>query len=51
MAVQKQLELQEGERRQQQAAFVQNGYSVLTQLGVVDARDKITCGDLVRRIL
>jgi hypothetical protein len=24
---------------------------VLTQLGVVDARDKITCGDLVRRIL
>ena len=51
MSVQKQVEQQEGERRQQQVAFVQNGYSVLAQLGVVDARDKITCGDLVRRIL
>jgi hypothetical protein len=45
MSVQKQME------RQQQVAFVQSGYSVLTQLGVVDARDKIACGDLVRRIL
>jgi hypothetical protein len=51
MSVQRQMELQEGERRQQQVAFVQNGYSVLTQLGAVDARDKIACGDLVRRIL
>jgi hypothetical protein len=51
MSVQKQVEQQEGERRQQQVAFVQSGYGVLTQLGVVDARDKITCGDLVRRIL
>jgi hypothetical protein len=51
MSVQKQLDQQEGERRQQPVVFVQNGYSVLAQLGVVDARDKITCGDLVRRIL
>eukprot|EP00953_Heterococcus_sp_UTEX-ZZ885_P009079 5388-Heterococcus_DN1.PRE.1 len=51
MSVQKQIEQQEGERRQHQVAFVQSGYSVLAQLGVVDARDKITCGDLVRRIL
>jgi hypothetical protein len=51
MSVQKLVEQQEGERRQQQVAFVQNGYSVLAQLGVVDARDGITCGDLVRRIL
>jgi hypothetical protein len=51
MSVQKQVEQQEAERRQQQVAFVQNGYSVLAQLGVVDARDKIVCGDLVRLIL
>jgi hypothetical protein len=48
MSVQRQMELQEGKKRTQ---VVQNEFSVLTQLGVVDARDKITCGDLVRRIL
>ena len=42
MSVQKQLEQQEGEIHQQQVVFVQNGYSVLAQLGVVDASDKIT---------
>lgn len=47
MCVQKQMD----EKRQRQVAFVQSGYDVLTQLGVADARDKITCGDIVRRIL
>jgi hypothetical protein len=51
LCVHKQMEQQEGERRQRQVAFVQSGYDLLTQLGVADARDKITCGDIVRRIL
>jgi hypothetical protein len=51
LCVQKQIEQREGERRQRQVAFVQSGYDVLAQLGVADARDKIACGDLVRRIL
>lgn len=51
LCVQKQIEQREEERRQRQVAFIQSGYDVLTQLGVADARDKIACGDLVRRIL
>jgi hypothetical protein len=47
MCVQKQMD----EKRQRQVAFVQSGYDVLTQLGVADARDKIACGDIVRRLL
>ena len=51
MSAQKRMEQQEGERRQRQLAFAQSGYDLLTQLGVADARDKIACGDVVRRIL
>jgi hypothetical protein len=36
---------------QQEVAFVQSGYDLLAGLGVADARDKIACGDLVRRML
>jgi hypothetical protein len=43
------MEQQEGERRQRQVELVQSSYNVLAQLEV--ARDRITCGDLVRRVL
>jgi hypothetical protein len=45
------MEQQEGERRQRQVELVQSSYNVLAQLEVADARDRITCGDLVRRVL
>ena len=47
---QQQLQNEEA-RRKSQVAFVKCGYELLTGLGVADARDKIACGDVVRRIL
>ena len=37
--------------QQQELAFAQSGYELLTGLSMADARDKIALGDVVRRIL
>jgi hypothetical protein len=51
LQLQRQKEEYAIEKRQRQVAFVEAGYNVLAHIGVSDARDKIMCSDLVRRVL
>ena len=51
MWLQQQKQQLEETKRTRDVAFVQQGYEVLSVLGVADERDKITFGDAVRRLI